>query len=202
MNNNYTYIIASLPVLSPDYRPAEGGDCSGVIEWIKSQLDAKDAARADFVVKGFTPGCLDEEFYLLALKEKNRFIREFFTADLRLRNAKVAYLNSSLGRKEGTDVITIEGLPEDCDAQKVRALFGNPDLLGREKSVDDYLWKKADSIVLLENFTLDNVLALVAKLCIIQRWMALDETTGRQLLRRLVGDVRGTYGKIEFETIK
>lgn len=202
MNNNYTYIVASLPILGTDYRPADGGDCSGVIEWIKSQLDAKDAARADFVVKGFTPDCLDGQFYLQALKEKNRFIREFFTADLRLRNAKVAYLNSSLGRKEGTDVISIDGLPEDNDAQQVESLFMNPDLLGRERSIDDYLWEKADSIVLFEYFTLDNVLALVAKLCIIQRWMALDEATGRQLLRRLVGDVRGTYGKIEFETIK
>lgn len=196
-----------MPALRQDYVPSDGS-CKSTIEWIRSQMEGEELARTDFVISGFTPSSLTTEFYNKALKDKNLFIREFFKADLMIRNAKVDYLNRALGRATGVDKIDI---PEEdtnaqmdngMDSEAVREVFACDNLLERERMIDDFLWKKADQITLFDDFSLSGVLAVVAKLCIIQRWLSLDEKTGRQMLRTLVSNVRGTYGNIEFETLK
>lgn len=200
MSGNYTYIVASIPVLNPEFKP-DGGSCTGMLEWIDSQLGTADRQTLRVLRDGFDREKLTEEFYNAALTSKNKFIRGFFAADLNLRNAKVAYLNKALGREDGTDVIALP-CPESMDSARIAGIFAQKDLLERERAIDNYLWQKADELTLFEYFSLDKILAIAAKLCIIERWLALDETTGRQMLRTLVHDVRGSYGKIEFETLK
>lgn len=203
MNGNYTYIIASLPFPDRDFMPSEGS-CTETISWIRTQLDSRDAAKLDFVSRGFVPEELTEDFYRAALSDKNAFIRSFFTSDLLLRNAKTAYLNREFGRAPGTDEIVFgEDSPVkvesgDVDTAAIDRIFTGTDLLERERAIDDFLWKEADRITLFKHFTLDNVLALAAKLHIIDRWLSLDGETGRAMLKELIGKIRGTYGKIEF----
>lgn len=199
MGGNYTYIIASLPALTTEYKPSHKDGCNGLIDWILSQLDGKDADKARLVREGFNPGSLDGDFYRKAFASGNDFIRAFFTRDLNIRNAKVEYLNKALERPAGTDVLQIEGVPEDNGQQAVAAIFKGDDLLERERAIDNSLWAVCDEVTLFKYFTLDNVLAIVAKLCIINRWLSLDEEAGRQMLRRLIEGVRGSYGNIEFE---
>lgn len=186
-------------MLSPDFKPEEG-TCRKTLEWIASQLDASDIEKMRIVTDGFKGENLSRDFYLRALSGKDGFIRKFFTADLNLRNAKVEYLNRELGRPAGKDIMQIDGLGEDSDADRINAIFTGRDLLERERSIDRYLWDKADEITLFESFTLGKVLAIVVKLCIIERWLSLDPETGRSMLHKLTDDMRGTYGKIEFDT--
>lgn len=200
MNNNYTYIIASIPALSPDSR-FEGGSVMPLIGWIGSQLSDSDLKKLEFVCSGFKADNLDMDFYLKAFKSKDGFTREFFAHDLALRNAKVRYLNRELGRDKDKDVMALENAPE-VDSAALDKIFGTDNLLERERAMDDYLWATADNITLFKDFELAKVLAIVAKLCIIERWLALDENTGRELLATLVSGIRGTYGKIEFENYR
>lgn len=203
MSGNYTYIIASLPLLDRDFKPSKGS-CAEMVSWIRTQLDSRDAVKLDFVNRGFVPEELTQDFYEAALSDKDAFIRSFFTSDLLLRNAKTAYLNRELGRPEGTDVITfwedsqvkVDG--QDVDTAAIDRIFTGSDLLERERAIDDFLWKEADRITLFKYFTLDNVLAVAVKLHIIDRWLSLDDETGRAMLKELIGKIRGTYGKIEF----
>ena len=51
--SNYEYIIASLPFLTADFKYADGGGFHSVIAEIKRDLDEKDAALVDFLLKGF-----------------------------------------------------------------------------------------------------------------------------------------------------
>lgn len=190
-----------MAAVNQEYK-ADAASIESTLAWIRSQLSGRDAVMMDMVVSGLTPDNLDEEFYKAALKSGSDFIRKYFAADLRLRNAKVEYLNKSLGRSSGTDVITLDNAPEGDDAREIAAIFDGKDLLRREKAVDDFLWRTIDRTNIFKNFKLDNVLGIVAKLCIVRRWMALDENTGREMLRTLVEGVRGSYGKIEFDTIK
>lgn len=173
-----------------------------VIEWIESQLDAKDRAAVEFLRSGFTGANLDAEFYEKAFRTKDGFTAPFFAEDLALRNAKAAYLNRTLGREEGMDIITIENAPQTGHAARIEQIFVGGNLLEREKAIDNFLWETADEITLMMNFKLGNILAITAKLCIIERWLALDENTGRELLGRLVTGIRGTYGEIKFEQFK
>lgn len=197
--NNYEYIIASLPVLSPEYRYSEGSGFASLTEEIRSQLDGSDRDALSLLLRGFDGNALDTDFYATALSQRNPFLREYFRFDLNLRNAKVRWLNKSLGRPEGTDLITgFEQDGEETDPEGVGTVLALTDLLGRERGLDQLYWDKADALTTFHYFDLDAVLAFVAKLHIVDRWLVLDEESGRAMFRRLVEEVRGTFTGVAY----
>lgn len=195
--SNFEYIIASLPYLTPGYHYAEGKGFQDVLGEIRRDLSARDNATLDFLLKGFDADSLDAPFYEEALHGGNRFLREYFRFDLNLRNAKVRYLNRQLARDAEQDVLGIDG-GEFEEASKVDAVLQGTDLIAREKGLDDLTWAKVDSLSTFHYFDLTAVLAYVAKLHIADRWLALDEARGRELFRKLVDEVRGTFKGVQF----
>ena len=211
--NNYEYIIAGLPFLSQDGR--EAPDTEAILADIREQLSAADAKTLDFLLSAYAPDMPDAAFYLEARRSRNRFVREFFALDLGVRNAKVEYLNRSLGRPEGTDIVnpalaadpdgalnvttvpinatTVpmdEDLPEFDQKPEVDAILETDDILGRERALDNFYWKAADALTVLDVFDLDLILAFVVKLKQVERWLKLDEATGRELFRKLVKEIK------------
>ena len=194
--NNYEYIISSLPVLSKDARP---GDASAedVLAFIRSQLSPKDNALVDLLLRGHDETKLGEAFYKEALVSRDPFIREYFRFDLNLRNAKVRYLNRELGRPAGQDIfLEPEGVFEEKD--RAEAVLATHDILGRERGIDDLRWEKILALNVFDYFNIDTILGFIAREQIIERWVRLDEQTGRELFRRLVDEVRGTFKGVEF----
>ena len=201
--NNYEYIIAGLPFLSQDGR--EAPDTEAILADIREQLSETDAKTLDFLLSAYAPDMPDVAFYLEAQKSRNRFIRDFFALDLGVRNAKVEYLNRSLGRQEGTDIVNPalaldpdaipgqpinEDLPEFDQKPEVDAILETDDILGRERALDNFYWKAADALTVLDVFDLDLILAFVVKLKQVERWLRLDEATGRELFRKLVKEIK------------
>ncbi|MCR5018480.1 MAG: DUF2764 domain-containing protein [Bacteroidales bacterium] len=210
--SNFEYIISSLPFLTADYNYAHGKDFQAVIDEIRGELGEKDAAALDFLLEGFREENLGEDFYARALSHGAGFIRGYFAFDLNLRNAKVRYLNRRLGRPDDQDVITGEGAEYNGDidllkfrsgefeeAAKVQFVLEQEDLLTREKGLDDITWQKVDVLETFHYFDLTAVLAYVAKLHIVDRWLALDVETGREMFQKLVKQVKGTYKGVKYE---
>ena len=212
--SNFEYIISSLPWLTVDFKYAEGQGFGQVIDEIKDNLGEKDCSVLDFLLKGFKANELNADFYAQALAHSVKFIREYFRFDLNLRNAKVRFLNQELGREAEQDVVTGIGGPEDEDldidlyrfsagefeeAAKVETALASGDLVSREKELDDVTWAKISALETFHYFDLTAVLAYVAKLNIVNRWLALDEEKGRELFHQLVREVRGTYTGVEFK---
>ena len=210
--SNFEYIISSLPYLTMDFKYAGQAGFNSVISDIKRDLDEKDQGLVEFLLKGFSEKDLDADFYAAALRQRNRFLREYFRFDLNLRNAKVRYLNAQLGREPDQDVMTGEDPEaEDVDidgfrftggefeeALKVDNILAEKDLVSREKGLDDLLWDKIDSLATFHYFDIEAVLAYIAKLHIVTRWLNLDEEVGRDVFRRLLKDVRGTYKGVKY----
>ena len=210
--SNFEYIISSLPYLTMDFKYAGQAGFNSVISDIKRDLDEKDQGLVEFLLKGFSEKDLDADFYAAALRQRNRFLREYFRFDLNLRNAKVRYLNAQLGRDPDMDVMTGEDPEaEDVDidgfrftggefeeALKVDNILADKDLVSREKGLDDVLWDKIDSLSTFHYFDIEAVLAYIAKLHIVTRWLNLDEEVGRDVFRRLLKDVRGTYKGVKY----
>ena len=210
--SNFEYIISSLPYLTMDFKYAGQAGFNSVISDIKRDLDEKDQGLVEFLLKGFSEKDLDADFYAAALRQRNRFLREYFRFDLNLRNAKVRYLNAQLGRDPDMDVMTGEDPEaEDVDidgfrftggefeeALKVDNILAEKDLVSREKGLDDVLWDKIDSLSTFHYFDIEAVLAYIAKLHIVTRWLNLDEEVGRDVFRRLLKDVRGTYKGVKY----
>ena len=192
--DNYAYIIASLPVLNQEDHP-EHFVAEEILAEIREQLSARDNSVLDLLLEGYDPDKLDAEFYRRALAHGNRFIREWFRFDLDLRNATVAFLNDSLGRPEGQDLVLLtereaEEFPEE---EAVQQVLNRADLLQRERGLDDLRWQKVDELTAMDVFDLELILGFVAKLQIIDRWLKLDPEAGRELFRKLVEDIRSTY---------
>ncbi len=210
--SNFEYIISSLPYLTMDFKYAGQAGFNSVISDIKRDLDEKDQGLVEFLLKGFSDKELNADFYAAALRHRNRFLREYFRFDLNLRNAKVRYLNAQLGREPDMDVMTGEDPEaEDVDidgfrftggefeeALKVDNILADKDLVSREKGLDDLLWDKIDGLSTFHYFDIEAVLAYIAKLHIVTRWLNLDEEVGRDVFRRLLKDVRGTYKGVKY----
>ena len=193
--DNYEYIVASLPVLRQEDVRAENLDAAGLVDGIREQLSGRDQVLLDFLLDGYDPDKLNKDFYVRALAHKNRFLREWFSFDLDLRNTTVAYLNRQLRREEDRDMIVLEGreeaeFPEQATAE---AILQGVDILKRERGLDDLRWSKVDEITIQDYFDIEAILGFVAKLKIIDRWLQLDPETGRVLFRRMVEDIRSTY---------
>lgn len=211
--NNYEYIIAGLPALTEDWKFTEG-DFGTYLDGIKESCSGKDRDLIGWLEKGFRDEELTEEFYRNALGCRNRFIREYFAFDLNVRNAKTRYLNNALGRPAEKDVISaapeesirlstsgifgdLKSSGEFAQAQRLETILHGKDILERERGLDDLMWEEIDALTEFHYFDITVILGFICKLHIIARWARLDEQTGREMFRRLVDEVRGTFKGFE-----
>lgn len=190
--NNYEYLIASLPDITPDWK--DSGEMSGdaFVDWLREGCSDSDRKLIDFLREGFAAENLNKDFYLRALSHRDRFLREYFRFDLNVRNAKVEYLNRELGRAAGTDIFLTDenGFEEEA---RLGAVLGSGDILSREKGIDDLMWEKIESLTTFDYFDIDVILGFIAKLNIAMRWNRLDPETGREMFSRIVKEVRGSF---------
>ena len=190
--NNYEYLIASLPDISKEWKGSEEQSWENIIAEIKGLCSASDNKLVDALLEGYDDSKLCEEFYTKALASKNKFIRDYFTFDLNVRNAKVRYLNKALDRPAGTDIF-METVGEFVEGQKLDCVLDTSDILSRERGIDDLMWEKIDEITTFDYFDIDAVLGFIAKLHIVSRWLKLDPESGKAMFTRLVDEVRGSY---------
>ena len=193
--NNYEYIVASLPVIEPGSRLGSSSAANAIIDDIREQLSNKDNALVTMLLDGFDPEKLNAGFYRACLGSGSRFLREYFLFDLFLRNTKVEYLNASLGRPEGKDVLLLEELEDYEFEQKeeIVEILSGTDIIGREKGLDMAIWEHVEEVTTMDVFDMDAILGFIARLKIIDRWDNLDPETGAELFRRLIKEIRATY---------
>lgn len=193
--NNYEYIIASLPVIEPGSRLGSSSAANAIIDDIREQLSNKDNALVTMLLDGFDPEKLNAGFYRACLGSGSRFLREYFLFDLFLRNTKVEFLNASLGRPEGKDVLLLEELEDYEFEQKeeIVEILSGTDIIGREKGLDMAIWEHVEEVTTMDVFDMDAILGFIARLKIIDRWDKLDPETGAELFRRLIKEIRATY---------
>lgn len=199
--NNYEYIISSLPAISLDWKFGEGASFETYVDWIKSQLSEADIKVVDRLLDGYKDENLTREFYEAALKDGNRFLKEYYTFDLNVRNGKARFLNKAFERPLDQDTIKLE-TGEFPEGPKLEEALNAPDLLSRERGLDSLMWDKILEITTFDYFDLEAILGFIARLHIIGRWFALDEKTGREMFRRLVDEVRGTFKGVNYEPAK
>ena len=206
--NNYVYIIAGLPDFTPDWKQGEKS-IDDYLDQVKELLSAKDNSVLDFIMKGFDKEQLGLEFYKEAFAHRLGFIREFFRFDFDVRNQKVRYLNHALGRDAEKDVLKMtdpeaeensieQEEPEFKESEKLQAILEKNDILSRERGIDDLYWDKIDELTLFDYLNFDRIMGIIVKMMIIRRWLVLDEQTGREMFKKLVDEVRGTFKGVEY----
>ncbi|MBR5660080.1 MAG: DUF2764 family protein [Bacteroidales bacterium] len=194
---NYEYIIASLPAVSREWTFGEGKSLDTYVEWIKSQLSPKDIKTVDKLLDGLKEENLSVEFYDDALKDSNRFIREFFTFDLCFRNVKARFVNKVFGRPVSRDTIDLE-TGEFPEGSEIDEVMSGKDIFARERGLDSIRWNKINELTTFNYFDIDAILAVIAKMSIIERWRKLDPETGLEMFQNLIDETRGTYGGVNY----
>ena len=206
--SNYIYIIAGLPDFTPDWKQGDKS-LDEILNQVRELLSEKDNEVLDFIIKGFDKDQIGLEFYKEALAHRIGFIREFFRFDFDVRNQKVRYLNNALGRAPEKDVLKLtdpeaeeNGLepeePEFKESAKLQTILEKNDILSRERGIDDLYWDKIDELTLFDYLNFDKILGMMVKMMIIRRWLILDEETGREMFKKLVDEVRGTFKGVEY----
>ena len=186
--DNYVYIVAGLPELTSGFENT-GFDYAAVKESIMELLSEKDQKLVELMEEGFDENTLGADFYTKAAESKNRFIREYFDFDGRLRNLKVNYLARRLG-KNGEDFMV--ELPEaDFEEEKqIQEILADADFVQREQKMDELKWEKASDIARMDYFNMNAILAFLVKAKTVQRWAELDPIKGEAMFHKLVEEVR------------
>ena len=199
--DNYEYIVASLPVLRPEDSRSDNVNAEALIAEIREQLSGRDQAVLDQLLAGYDDEQLTEDFYRQILRNKNRFLREWFRFDLDLRNATVGYLNHQLHRAPDHDKILLEEreMEEFPELEAAEHILRGKDILQRERGLDELRWHKVDEITLLDYFDLETLLGYVAKLKIIDRWLQLDPDSGGREFR-VREDMVGKASRLLYNT--
>ena len=193
--DNYVYIVAGLPELTSGFENA-GFDYAAVKESIVELLSEKDRQLVELMEEGFDENTLGAEFYVKAAASKNRFIREYFDFDGRLRNLKVQYLAKRLG-KQGDDYLV--ELPEADfeEARQIQDILADADFVQREQRMDELKWEKASDIARMDYFNMNAILAFMVKAKTVQRWAELDPVKGQEMFKKLVQEIRGTSANLD-----
>ena len=193
--DNYVYIVAGLPELTSGFETT-GFDYAALKESVMELLSEKDQQLVELMEEGFDEQTLGADFYAKAAESKNRFIREYFDFDGRLRNMKVQYLAKRLG-KDGNAFLV--DLPEaDFDEGKqIEEILADADFVKREQKMDELKWEKASDIARMDYFNMNAILAFLVKAKTVQRWAELDTAKGEEMFRKLVKEIRGTNADLD-----
>ena len=195
--NNYVYIIAGLPDIVLDFKN-NGLSYSDLSMQIKELVSEKDFSIIELCEKGFDDKELGVSFYRQISSCSNEFLNTYYTFDRNLRNTQVLYLAKKNNLK--SDGLTVGDVDNEFEEYKqVESILANPNILEREKLLDNLRWEKINQITIFEYFTLDKILAFLVKMNIVERWNKSDAKIGKEFFKKLVDEVRGTFKGVEFE---
>ena len=193
--DNYVYIVAGLPELTSGFENA-GFDYAAVKESIMELLSEKDQQLVGLMEEGFDENSLCADFYAKAAESKNRFIREYFDFDGRLRNMKVNYLAKRLGKESEPYLVNLEEADFEEEKQ-ISEILNDADFVQREQKMDELKWEKACDIARMDYFNMNAILAFLVKAKTVQRWAELDAAKGQEMFKKLVQEIRGTSANLD-----
>lgn len=148
------------------------------------------------------------QFYDFTQKSENRFLREWFTFEMNLKNIITGIVANTysldvnkelIGDNDITEAIKSVkakdfGLSRDYDfAERILNLFENTAILEREKSIDLIKWETLDQMTTFFYFSIENVLAYLLKIGILERWKLLDEEKGKATFENIIKDLKKSY---------
>ena len=193
--DNYVYIVAGLPELTSGFENM-GFDYAAVKESIMELLSEKDQKLVELMEEGFDENTLSADFYVKAAESKNRFIREYFDFDGRLRNLKVGYLAKRLSKESDPYLVDLEEADFDEEKQ-IQEILADADFVDREQRMDELKWEKASDIARMDYFNMNAILAFLVKAKTVQRWAELDPAKGQEMFKKLVMEIRGTSTNLD-----
>ena len=160
-------------------------------------------------------------FYEYVLQANNTFIQQWFSFDLNLRNVLTALncqkfnyktenqliktKNSAVYKLLTNNRLKADSYEEELSCAEIIFRIAELDksMIEKEKIIDTLKWNWLDEHTFFHYFTIEKILGFVLKLQITERWIKLDTETGKQLLQKLLYELKTSYKfPAEFSTVK
>jgi len=151
-------------------------------------------------------------YYGYALQTKNNFLKQWFRFDRDMKNILTAVNCRKYGYDAEKQLIPVKHenevyeiliksspkpdlLADDVpDADKILQIAESEmDISEKEKALDNIKWKFLDEHTFFDYFTIEKILSFIIKLKIVERWIELDDETGKALFNRLIDDIKMGY---------
>lgn len=147
-------------------------------------------------------------WYEEMLASDHTFLRDWFTFELNLKNVllvlsarkhSIPYEHQVIGNNPVAEIIRRStardlGLSSDWHwIEKVLQIVETEDILMREKAIDLLRWSYLDELNTFNYFSFEVLMAYYLKLGIIERWLQLDQSTGEEMFRKLLGELKNSY---------
>jgi hypothetical protein len=148
----------------------------------------------------------------------NKFINSYYSFDQNINNINAALVSRKYELKDkniyiGDNIVTDAvsqstlkdfGLSGEFPViEKIINVFETGDDVAREKEADRLRWENLDELNTFNYFTIEVILAYIIKLRMIERWLKLDEKTGKELFGKLIEDLNSSFElPKEFEVVK
>lgn len=165
---------------------------------------------------------LNSMFYEFLLQTKNNFLQNWFTFELNTKNVLTAIncnrfnyevenqliqagTNSTVFALLNGNRLKHELFEEELPyaEQIFRIADSEISTIEKEKSIDKIKWEYLDEETFFHYFSIEKILSFVIKLSITERWMKLDKETGKELLNKLINDLKISYEfPAEYSTVK
>ncbi len=174
---------------------------SYMIEFIKNNKDEKKKYDVS------DENELTWMFFDFVNKTKSKFIRDYFTFDMNLRNLttdlncrkydrelqKEIIGDNKFAKALRTSKLKDFGLTDDYPfVERVISFFDNPAMIEKERQLDLLRWEFLDERTTFEYFSIDKVLSFLIRLLIIERWSKLDTESGKKVFNGLITRLRNS----------
>lgn len=155
---------------------------------------------------------LQSLYYEYVLQVKNDFLEQWFKFDRDIKNILTAVNCRKYGYDTEKQLIPVKHKNEvyetlikstpkaDLLADEVpyvekilQIAESEMDISEKEKALDNIKWKFLDEHTFFNYFTIEKILSFVIKLNIVERWIELDDETGKALFTRLINDIKMSY---------
>jgi hypothetical protein len=147
-------------------------------------------------------------YYNHVMQCKNVFLKNWFEFELNVTNILVAInsrnyrinpeyqiigdspVSSLLRRNQSKDFGLGIEFPEVEKLQQIAAL---PKIIDRERNLDLLKWHYLDEATAFHYFDIELIISYFIKLIIVDRWLKLDEETGKKMFKQILSEIEKSH---------
>ena len=171
MASFYTYVVSSLPGLSPGMKPPLG--FARFLALCKDLIPDADLALLAALAVGDGIPCAGTE---------NLTLRRWRSFDTMLRN-ELVQIRASRKKADPAKYLRPDSCPESSyTAHMAINAYRKPSVLEAERSLDADRWRQLDELAAGHYFDLDTLVIYALKLLMLERWDKVNAANGRHLL--------------------
>jgi len=191
-----------------------------ILEYLKNFiLDSKsdNSVKSDLIKTNE----LQSAYYNYVLGEKNKFLLQWFMFERNIKNILTIVNCKTFGYEIDKHLISIN--QDDNIYESLIKGSPNMDLLAdeipyidkilqvaqselsvseKEKAIDNIKWEFLDEYTTFDYFTIEKIMSYILKLELVDRWVKLDNETGKDFFNKLIIDVAASYNFPEEFSLK